>query len=118
MSQMLELREEAREALEKFWFISSLDETERTDITLSLRLHIRHDLFVQVFFGEKSGSLYMALIEGGRRLFGIDREASVWHLHPFEAVEKHEPLVESLEPKPLLKFLARVEVLLLEHNLL
>jgi hypothetical protein len=118
MNRLHELRQEAEEAAEKTWFIQSLEETERTDITLSLRLMIRHDLFVQLFLGEKSGSLYMALIEGGRRLFGVDREKDMWHIHPYEAVEKHEPLVEGFEPKPVMKFLARVEVLLVEYDLL
>ncbi len=60
----------------------------------------------------------MALIEGRQRLFGIDREGSIWHMHPYEAVERHEILAEGLEPKPLMTFLARVEYLLLEHDLL
>lgn len=47
MSYLLELREEAEEGVEKTWFIQSLEETERTDITLSLRLTIRPGLFVQ-----------------------------------------------------------------------
>ncbi len=43
------LREEAREALTRFWFIKSVEEIERTDITLSLRLYIHPMLFVNVF---------------------------------------------------------------------
>jgi hypothetical protein len=118
MNHLLDLRREAEEALDKLWFVQALEEIEHTDITLSLRLKIRHDLFVQLFFGERSGSLYMALIEGERRLFGIDREGDVWHTHPYGAVEKHEPLSEGMGPKPLLTFLAQVEHLLLEHDLL
>lgn len=116
--ELLEIRREAEEALEKVWFIGALEDIERTDITLSIRLHIRPGLFVQVFLGTKSGSLYLALIEGERRLFGIDRETGEWHFHPYDAVERHEPLPQGLEPKPLLKFLARVEDLLLRHDLL
>lgn len=51
-------------------------------------------------------------------MFGIDREAGEWHVHPYEAVERHRPLPEGLDLKPLLKFLARVEELLLEHGML
>jgi len=113
-----DLRLEAGEALSRVWFVQALEEIERTDLTLSLRLHIRPGLFVQAFLGEWSGSLYLALVEGGRRIFGIDREAGEWHIHPYEAPHTHKPLPESLEPKPLLKFLARVEDLLLQHDLL
>ncbi|MCA9994146.1 MAG: hypothetical protein KDE47_05465 [Caldilineaceae bacterium] len=118
MNSLHDLREEAQEAVEKVWFIQSLVESERTDITLSLRLMIYPTLFVQLFFGEKSGSLYMALIERGQRLFGIDREGGEWHMHPYKAVEKHVPLSEGLEPKPILTFLAHVERLLIDHELL
>jgi len=109
---------EAQEALARVWFVQSLEEIERTDLTLSLRLHIRPALFVQAFLGESSGSVYFALIEGGRRIFGIDREGGEWHLHPYDAPNEHELLLEGLEPRSLLRFLARVEGLLLEHDLL
>ena len=73
--ELLELRREAEEAADRTWFIGVLEEIARTDITLSVRLHIRPGLFVQIFLGTKSDSLYLALIEGDRRLYGIDREA-------------------------------------------
>ena len=118
MYSTADLRLEAQDTLERVWFVQSLEEIGRTDLTLSLRLHIRPALFVQAFLGELSGSLYLALIEGGRRIFGIDREGGEWHLHPYNAPDKHEPLPEGLEPKPLLTFLARVEDLLLQYDLL
>ena len=55
--ELLELRHEAEEASDSLWFIGALEEIERTDITLSTRLHIRPRLFVQVFLGTKSDSL-------------------------------------------------------------
>ena len=118
MYSTVDLRLEAQEALARVWFVQSLEEIERTDLTLSLRLHIRPALFVEAFLGESSGSVYFALIEGGRRMFGIDREGGEWHLHPYDAPNEHELLLEGLEPRPLLRFLARVEGLLLEHDLL
>lgn len=63
------IRSEAEDALKRVWFIQSIEEVERSDISLSLRLAIRPGLFVQVFVGERSGSLFMALIEGRRRIF-------------------------------------------------
>jgi len=113
-----DLRWEAQQALNSVWFVQRLEEIERTDLTLSLRLYVRPDLFVQAFLGEQSGSLYFALIESGRRIFGIDREAGDWHFHPYDDPTGHKPLPEGLESKPSLKFLARVEDLLLEHTLL
>ena len=118
MYSTVDLRLEAQEALERVWFAQSLEEIERTDFTVTLRLHIRPALFVQAFLGECSGSLYLALIEGGRRVFGIDREGGEWHLHPYDAPDKHVSLDEGLGRRPLLTFLARMEDLLLQRDLL
>ncbi len=118
MNSTTDLRRQVQDALERVWFVQSVEETERTDRTLSLRLHIRSGLFVQVFLGEASESLYFALIQDRRRIFGIDRVIGEWHLHPYDAPDTHEPLAEGLEHQPLLKFLAKVEDLLLQHELL
>ena len=75
MYSTVDLRLEAQEALERVWFVQSLEEIERTDLTLSLRYY-------------------------------------------YDTPDKHEPLPEGLGPRPLLEFLARVEDLLLQHDLL
>ncbi len=118
MYDIADLLSEVREATDQTWFIGGTDVTERSGSTVSLRLHIRADLFIHVFMGESSGSLYFALIEMDQRIFGIDRECGEWHRHPYENPHIHEPMEQGLEPKPLLKFLSRVEKLLLEQDLL
>ena len=118
MRKTSELLVAAQEAYQKIWFVQSLDVFERTDQTLSIRLKIKTGLFVHAFIGEITGALYFALIEGHQRIFGMDREAGEWHEHPFGAPEKHRQLEKGLEPKPLLKFLSRVEKILLEENLI
>ena len=109
---------EAQEANESLWFVQSLEVYERTDSTLSLRLHIRPGLFVQAFIGEVTGSLYFALIERNQRIFGIDRENDHWHLHPFEEPQEHEAFSVGLGPTPLLAFMSKTERVLVEENLL
>jgi hypothetical protein len=52
-----ELHADAQKAFRQYWFIQSIQIGQETDHTLSLRLHIRTDLFVQAFVGEISGSL-------------------------------------------------------------
>ena len=118
MTEIDERGAETHEALAKVWFVQSIEEIDRTNHTLSLRLWIRADLFVDVFLGELSGSLYLALIYGQRRVFGIDRESGEWHLHPFASPHRHEPLPGGLEPKPLLRLLAQVETILVAEQLL
>jgi len=109
---------EALEAAEKVWFVRSIQAVDRTDLTVSLRLSIRQDLFVHVLLGQLTGSLYFALIERGQRIFGIDRHAGEWHMHPYDAPHEHVPFPDGLEPKPLLSFLSKVEDLLIQHDLL
>ncbi len=41
MQRAAELYQEAHEALQRVWFVQSVEETERTDDTLSLRLVMR-----------------------------------------------------------------------------
>jgi|YelNatPaOPRAMG01_1025707.scaffolds.fasta_scaffold36411_2 hypothetical protein len=109
---------EAQEALRRLWFIRSVEEREVTANTISLRLYIRPDLFVEAFVSEWSGSIYFALIEGAQRIFGIDWIDGEWHIHPYERPDQHQPLPEGLGPRPLLQFLARVEDLILQNELL
>lgn len=118
MNKTSELLLEAQEAFRKVWFVQSLDVMERTDQTLSVRLIVKADLFVQAYIGEISASLYFALIEGRQRVFGIDRVLGEWHMHPYGIPESHVPFEQGLEPKPLLQFLSRVEEILLEQDLL
>ncbi len=117
-SSIAAIRAEADEALNSVWFIQRLEEIERTDITLALRLHIGSGLFVQVFCGERSGALYFALVEDSQRIFGIDREHGEWHVHPYGSPTEHQILKSGLGRKPLLSFLSRVEEILLELDLL
>ncbi len=118
MDISFDLLQEAQEAFERVWFIQTVQDIEHTDRTLSFRLYVRADVFVHVFYGQLSESLYFSLIEHGRRIFGIDREGNNWHLHPYATPEKHLPFDEGLGHNPLLSFLALVEDLLLQHDLL
>jgi hypothetical protein len=113
-----DLQMEAYEALDKIWFVQSVQGIESTAFHFTLRLHLAPDLFVQAFLGKQTDALYLALIDSGLRVFGIDRDRGNWHIHPYGAADQHVPLPEGLEPKPLLKFLARVDELLSQHDLL
>ena len=103
---------------DEFWFAQSVQDIESTVYHFALRLYIAPRFFVQAFLGKQTGSLYFALVKDDQRIFGIDREGESWHVHPYGATDQHGPLHQSLEPRPLLRFLARVEQLIIEHNLL
>ena len=86
--------------------------------TLLCACTLRQDSSFRRFLGKQSGSLYFAVIKDEQRIFGIDREDDTWHIHPYGESGQHEPLPQGLEPKPLLKFLAKVEQLIMDHNIL
>jgi hypothetical protein len=113
-----ELWLEAHEALDKAWSVQSVEELSRTDQTLVVRLNIQPGAFVNAYLSERSDTLSFALIKDEQRIFGIDREGDTWHMHPYGESDRHEPLSPGLEPKPLLRFLARVEQLIMDHNII
>ncbi len=108
---------ELKESEQRFWFIQR-SEIERTDKAIRLRLIINEALFIQVFLSKATGRFNLALIQGRERIYGRDRESDMWHLHPFDAPETHCPMPNEVSPRPLLQFLAEIEELLLENELI
>ncbi len=113
------LRAQVVNALDRFWFILSIEEIDRTHITTTFRLQtVRQGLFVQVFWGSRSGTLSFALIESDRRIFGIDLHRGQWHIHPFDRPEDHVTLPGGLSDNPVDDFLGRVEEIIVDSDLL
>ena len=113
------LRRDLFDAIEKHWFLRAIEEIDRTNTAYVYRLHtIRAGLFVQVFLGVRSHTLSFSLVESDRRIYGVDFYRGQWHMHPFEDVGKHVRLPAGLGPTPLAAFLARVEQLCVEYDLL
>ena len=106
------------DALDEFWFAQSVQDISSTVYHFALRLHIAPGVFVHAFLGKLSDSLSFALIKDDQRIFGIDREGDSWHMHPYGESDRHELLPQGLEPKPLLRFLARVEQLIMDYNII
>ena len=113
-----ELILEAMQAKDHFWFVPALEIVERTNATVTLHFTISPNLFVQVYFSSRSGRFNLALIGASRRLYGRDREQGQWHRHPFEQPAQHEPTPEGVSPQPVHQFLAEVETILIENELL
>jgi len=113
-----ELLLEALAARDRFWFVQTLQIRERTDTTVTLRFTIGPDLFVQVFFSQRSERLSFALVGVAGRLYGRDREHGLWHRHPFGQPAQHEPTPEGMSGRPISQFLTEVEEILYAHDLL
>ncbi|MCB0171291.1 MAG: hypothetical protein KDJ97_12135 [Anaerolineae bacterium] len=109
---------EALTVSERFWFVQDLTIAERTDATITLHFNINSGLFVQLFFSERSERLSFALVGSSGRLYGRDREHGVWHRHPFGQAEQHEPTPEGMSLQPILQFMAEVEAIVVDNNLI
>jgi len=83
-----------------------------------LHFAISSDLFVQIFFSQRSGRCSLTLVGNAGRLYGRDRENGVWHRHPFGQPEKHEPTPEGMSPQPITQFLSEVGKILIENDLI
>jgi hypothetical protein len=118
VSTIEELLREARKAYERFWFVQSLIEVERTASTITVHLIIGPELYVQAYLSELSGRLSLALVDPSGRLYGRNRERGTWHQHPFDDPDLHEPTPEGMSPRPLLQFMAEVEAIVLENELI
>jgi hypothetical protein len=113
-----EVRAEAVEARDRFWFIKEIEVAERTASTLTIRFMITAELFVQAFCSERSGRLSLALVGPSGRLYGRDFEHGVWHRHPFDNPQHHEATPVGMSSRPVTQFLAEVEELLLANDLI
>lgn len=75
--------------------LSTLDFVEKIDLhtevfILKGRVILRKNRFLQVYFNEETGTIAFALIEEGKRLWGIDFDNTKgWHLHPVGNPEGH-----------------------------
>lgn len=110
-----ELIAEAAEVREHFWFIQSFKVTDRTDATVTLHFVIAPDLFVQIFFSQRSRRCSLTLASNAGGMYRRDREHGIWHRHPFEQPDKHELTPEGMS---ITQFLAEVGKILIENDLI
>ncbi len=113
-----ELLIDAQTAKDRFWFIQTFKVMERTDSTITLHFTINPELFAQVFRSQRSGRFSFALIGTSGRLYGRDREHGIWHRHPFGQPNQHELTSEGMSPQPINQFLAEIEEILIENDLI
>jgi len=70
--------------------------------SVKLRIQLSEERFIDVYFNEKTRTLNSAMIEKGRRIFGINGygDKRFWHMHPVGKMDEHVPVkpmtIESL----------------------
>jgi len=66
-----------------------LVEVDRTDNTVSLKLVIDAEIFIQVYSNTRKDKLNLTLVFKKRRLYGYDSEGGKYHCHPIENPDEH-----------------------------
>ena len=80
--------------------LSGLEFVEKVDFKTEVfilkgRANLGGKRYLQVYFNELTGTTAFALIEKGKRIWGIDFDnMRGWHLHPFRESESHRSISE------------------------
>lgn len=87
------------DAFRKYHPGGDLEINEMSILRLKVRYYIAVSLFIDVFYAFRTEKVSFAVIQKGKRVFGIDNLGD-WHSHPFERPEDHvkitEPSIETM----------------------
>jgi hypothetical protein len=89
--------EQFQKRVKRACLLLDLPEPELVDLkagSVKLRIQLSEERFIEVYFNEKRKTLDSAMIEEGRRIFGINGYASehLWHIHPLGKMDEHVPV--------------------------
>jgi hypothetical protein len=102
----------------QYAFVRCVVKLDETHYSVKYRLHVESDLFVQVYFNERSGTVGLALIYQGQRLYGRDCEGGCWHRHPASDPTAHDVSPEGTQAVGMDEFLAEVQDVLIGIGLI
>lgn len=102
----------------QYAFVRRIVKVDETHYSVKYHLHIAPDLFVQLYFNERSGTVGMMLIHRRQRIYGRDCEASSWHRHPVNNPSMHDTSPNGARPASIDDFLAEVQDILVNANLI
>jgi len=68
---------EIENAARQYAFVRRVVRVDETCYSVKYRLHIAPELFVQLYFNERSGTVGMVLVHRRQRIYGRDCEAQL-----------------------------------------
>ena len=104
-------------AARRYAFIRRVVKVDETYYSVKYRLHVAPDLFVQLYFNERSGTVGLVLVHHRQRIYGRDCEAGRWHRHPVDDPDMHDTSPEGARTVKVEEFLAEVQDILVKANL-
>lgn len=78
----------------KNWYVA-----DRTQNIIKILVLIENDLFIQIYFNESKGKLNLAFIQNNQRIYGVDSEGGILHIHPFDNPDQHISINEMISLK-------------------
>ena len=99
-------------------YITRLDLLTAGQSILKARLHLKSDLFVQVYRNDEYDTTNLVLINSDQRVYGRDEVAGTWHRHPSHNPSMHDKSEEGRRAVTLEEFLNEVEHIVIDLNLL
>ena len=63
--------------------------------SINLRIHLTIGGFIDVFYNQESNRVAYALVQEGRRIYGLDNTGG-WHVHPFADPTQHLPITSKM----------------------
>ena len=91
--------EELADCLQRYLPGGETEVIEMNMLRLKVRIYIAVSFFMDVFYAVRTQKISFALVQKGKRIFGID-DLDGWHFHPFGKPEDHvqmtEPSIESM----------------------
>ncbi len=62
----------------------------KTKNAVKIRIPITENIYIQLYYNQKSKTKNYVLVGWNRRLFGRDCVGGEWHKHPFENPDQHD----------------------------
>ena len=94
-----EFQKELVGSLQKYLSNCEIEVAEINILRCKIRVHIAASAFLNVFYAARTQKMSFAIIQKGKRVYGIDNLDS-WHFHPFNNPEDHvqisEPSIEDM----------------------
>ena len=109
---------EVEAAGRQFAYIGSVTKLDETRFSVKYRLVVTDDLYVQAYANTQHGTISLALIYQGRRLYGRDCENWQWHRHPAAAPETHDFSSEGVRSVTVQEFLLETGQVLVDCGLI
>lgn len=105
-------------AARRYPFVRQVIKVDETYYSVKYRLIIAPDLFIQLYFNERSGTAGLVLVYRRERLYGRDCESGSWHRHPIEDPAAHDVSPEGQRAVSIDEFLGEVQDILIRENLI